>query len=63
MKPRLFITREFFPDVVEKLKNYYDVEVWDKYWPPPYDVLLEKVRDIDALISLLSDRVDCNLLR
>ncbi len=63
MKPKLFVTRELFPDVIDRLGKYYEVEVWDKYQPPPYEVLLEKVRDIDALASLLSDRIDCNLLQ
>jgi len=63
MKPRVFVTRELFPDVIEKLGRYYDVEVWDRYQPPPYDVLLEKAREVDALVSLLSDRIDCNLLK
>jgi glyoxylate reductase len=63
MKPKLFITRELFPDVIEKLKQYYDVEVWDRYHQPPYEVLLEKVREVDALVSLLTDKIDCNLLQ
>ncbi len=63
MKPKLFITRELFTDVIEKLREYYDVEVWDHYQPPPYEVLLEKVREVDALASLLTDRIDCNLLQ
>ena len=62
MKPRLFVTRELFDDVIAKLSEYFDVEVWDRYHHPPYEVLLEKVRDVDALVSLLTDRVDCNLL-
>lgn len=63
MKPKLFITRELFKDVIEKLEQYYDVEVWDKYEPPPYDVLLKKFRDIDAAVTLLTDRIDANLLK
>lgn len=63
MKPKLFVTRELFTDVIEKLKKYYDVEVWDRYQPPPYETLLEKVKEVDALASLLSDRIDCNLLQ
>ncbi|MCS7111418.1 MAG: glyoxylate reductase [Ignisphaera sp.] len=63
MKPRLFVTRELFQDVIDRLRKYYEVEVWDKYQPPPYDVLLEKVKEVDALASLLSDRIDCNLLQ
>lgn len=61
-KPKLFITRELFTDVIKRLEKYYNVEVWDRYQPPPYEVILEKAREVDALVSLLSDRIDCNLL-
>jgi len=63
LKPKLFITRELFKDVIEKLEQYYDVEVWDRYEPPPYDVLLKKFKDIDAAVTLLTDRIDANLLK
>lgn len=62
MKPKLFITRELFTDVIDKLSEYYEVEVWDKYTPPPYHTLLEKVKEVDALVSLLTDRIDRNLI-
>ncbi|MEL9940537.1 MAG: glyoxylate reductase [Ignisphaera sp.] len=63
MRPKLFVTRELFPNVIEKLSKYYEVEVWDRYQPPPYEVLLEKAKEVDALASMLSDRIDCNLLQ
>ncbi len=63
MKPKLFITRELFPDVIKKLEEYYDVEVWDRYQPPPYEVLLQKAKEVDALGTLLTDKIDCNLLQ
>ncbi|MCX8184775.1 MAG: glyoxylate reductase [Sulfolobales archaeon] len=63
MKPKLYITRELFDDIVAKLSEYYEVEVWDKYHHPPHDVLLSKAREADALVTLLTDRVDCNLLQ
>jgi len=62
VKPRVFITRELFDDVIQRISEYYDVEVWDRYQAPPYDVLLSKVKEVNALISLLSDRIDCGLL-
>ncbi len=62
LKPKLFITRELFPDVIERLHKYYDVEVWDKYQPPPYEVLVKKAREVDALGTLLTDKIDCNLI-
>ncbi len=61
-KPKLFITRDLFEDVIRRLEELFDVEVWDRYEPPPYEKLLEKVRDVDALVSLLTDRIDCRLL-
>jgi len=62
VKPKLFVTRELFDDVIARLSEFFDVEVWDRYYHPPYEVLLEKARSIDALVSLPTDRIDCNLL-
>ncbi|BAA80834.2 glyoxylate reductase [Aeropyrum pernix K1] len=61
-RPRVFVTREVFPEALELLSKYYDVEVWDKYQPPPYETLLSKAREADALYTLLTDRIDCDLL-
>ena len=62
MKPRLFVTRESFSDVLDRLSRYYELEVWDRYKEPSYDVLLAKARGSDALFTLLTDRIDCNLI-
>ncbi|MEM4481260.1 MAG: glyoxylate reductase [Desulfurococcaceae archaeon] len=61
-KPKLFISRELWEDVIERLSMYYDVEVWNKYQSPPYEKLVEKAKEVDAILSLLSDKIDCNLL-
>jgi len=63
MKPQVFITRELFDDVIAKISQYYEVEVWDRYQAPPYETLLKKVKEVDALVSLLADKIDCNLLK
>jgi len=39
------------------------VEVWDKYQEPPYEILLEKAKEVDAMVTLVSDNIDCNLLK
>jgi len=38
-KPRLFITREIFDEALRRLEDYYEYVIWDKYQPPPYEVL------------------------
>ncbi|MCS7099027.1 MAG: glyoxylate reductase [Sulfolobales archaeon] len=63
LKPKVFITRELFGESVDRISQYYEVDVWDRYHQPPYEVLLRKAREADALVSLLTDRIDCNLLR
>ncbi|MBI2227418.1 MAG: D-glycerate dehydrogenase, partial [Betaproteobacteria bacterium] len=38
------------------------MEVWEDEFPPPRDMLLNKVNNIDGLLSMLSDRVDAELM-
>ncbi len=61
-KPYVFVTRELPGKALERLGEYYEVEVWRKIPPPPRDVLLEKAREADALATLLTDKVDKELI-
>ena len=61
-KPRVFVTREI-PDVgLQLLSRKFEVEVWQDYAPPPREVTREKLKSADALISLLSDKIDAEML-
>ncbi|MEM2475401.1 MAG: glyoxylate reductase [Thermofilaceae archaeon] len=62
MKPRVFVTRQIPEEGLRIIREYYEVEVWDRYTPPPREVLLEKAREVDALVTLLTDRIDRELL-
>ena len=42
----------------QTLTQQVDAELWDYETPPPYEVLLEKVRDKAGLLCLLTDRID-----
>jgi lactate dehydrogenase-like 2-hydroxyacid dehydrogenase len=61
-RPRVFITRVIPSVGLDLVRAAADAEVWEDDLPPPRDVLLEKVRGIDGLLSLLTDRVDAELL-
>lgn len=63
MKPRVLVTREIFDDVLERLSTFYEYHVWDRYQPPPYEYLLENLPSYDAVLTMASDRIDCDLLR
>jgi glyoxylate reductase len=60
-QPKLFITRRL-PTQLEQLQQVATVEVWTERQPPPYEVLLEKVKAIDGLVCLLTDPIDRQLI-
>ena len=57
-KPKVYITRELPERGLNIIRKYFDVEVWPDYAPPPKNVIIDKVKDVDALGSLLSDKID-----
>jgi len=39
----------------------FDAKVWPEYRSPPKEVIIEKVRNVDAVVSLLSDKIDAEV--
>ncbi len=61
-KPRVFVSREIFSDAIEMIQAEADTELWQDELPPPRDILLEKVKGVDGLLCLLTDKVDAELM-
>ncbi len=61
-KPNVFVTRIIPEGGLERIRRVCDAEVWPEELPPPRNVLLDKVRGADGLLSLLTDPVDAELL-
>lgn len=61
-KPRVFVTRVLPEKGLERVRREADVEVWPEPLPPPRDTLLEKVRGLDGLLCLLTDRIDAAVI-
>jgi glyoxylate reductase len=62
-KPKVLITRNFFEKAIEHISTVADVEIYPSEDDPiPRDILLEKVPDIHGLLTMLTDRVDQELL-
>ena len=61
-KPKVFVSRIIAEKALQKLSTAADIEVWQDELPPPYEVLTEKVRDGEGLLSLLTDKVDADLM-
>ena len=59
---KVFVTRVIPAAGLDVVREATDAEVWPGEVPPPRDVLLKKVRGVDGLLSLLTDRIDDELL-
>jgi glyoxylate reductase len=61
-KPRVFVTRRIPAKGLDRIMAECDAEVWPEQLPPPYELIREKIRECEGLVSLLTDRIDANLL-
>jgi glyoxylate reductase len=59
---RVLVTRVLPGDAVARLGERHQVDLWPEPLPPPHDELTARVRGADALLSMLTDRVDAELL-
>lgn len=57
-RPHILITRAIAPSVVARLTEIATVDLWQEDSPMPYELLVSKARRADALLTLLTDRVD-----
>src|SRR3954469_19429767 len=58
---KVFITRAFPFDALQRLQAEHEVDLWDDNAPPPRDALLERAAHADALLTIITERVDAEL--
>jgi glyoxylate reductase len=62
-RPSVFVTRALpGGDALPRLEAAADVEVWPEESPPPHDEIVRRAADADALLTMLSDRIDAAVL-
>ena len=59
---RCFVTRELPGDALTRLAAAHQLDVWPERLPPSYEQLLERVKDVEGLLCLLTDRIDAELI-
>jgi glyoxylate reductase len=59
---RVFVTRELPGGAVDRLRADHEVEVWPERLPPPRGELLARAPELEGLLSLLTDRIDAELI-
>jgi len=58
---RVFVTRPLPFDALERLKAEHEVQEWPDSAPPPREKLLAGAREADALLTMVTERVDAEL--
>jgi glyoxylate reductase len=58
----VFVTRIIPDEGLAMIRQATEAEIWPGELPPPYAALLEKVRGVDGVLTLLTDKVDAGLM-
>ena len=61
-RARVFVARVIPEDGLARIREATDADIWTEELPPPRDELLRRVAGCDGILTLLTDRVDDELL-
>lgn len=59
---KVFVTRRIPAEGLEMLREKCQVRVWEGETPPPREVLLEEIKGVHGLLTLLTDPIDREIL-
>ena len=57
-KPKVFVTRVILDKGLDLVKEFCDVDLWTEELPPEREVVLARVRGVQGILSLLTDKMD-----
>ncbi len=61
-KPRVYVTRQIFPDALDLIEKTAEFELWPDEEPPTPEQLMEAMADVEGAIINVMDRIDAPLL-
>ena len=61
-KPKVFVTRVIPDKGLDLVKEACEVDLWEGDLPPSRDELLKRVKGVDGLLSLLTEKIDGELI-
>jgi len=57
-RPRVFVARLIPDEGLDLVRAATDADIWPDELPPPRDELLQRIKGVDGVLALLTDRVD-----
>ncbi|MFZ5920323.1 MAG: 2-hydroxyacid dehydrogenase [Chloroflexota bacterium] len=61
-KPKVFVTRLIPKKGLDIVLEFCEADVWPEAMPPSREELLRRARGVDGILSLLTDRVDAEVM-
>ena len=61
-KPKVLITRQLLPEVLDLISESTDMEVWPDTYPPSAEKLRELLADKEGVLTTIMDRIDAEAL-
>ena len=61
-RAKVYVTRQISEAALDLIRAEVDMDMWEEDRPIPRDVLLEKASDYDGLLTMLTEKVDSELM-
>ena len=61
--PKIFVTRRFPQTGLDLLYEHCDVHLWQDDLPPPYEVILSEIPQVEGILSMLTDTIDAQVIQ
>jgi glyoxylate reductase len=62
LRPKVYVTRQIPEEGLNIIKEVADMKIWEDEMPPSREVLLGEIEWVDGLVSLLTDKIDAELM-
>lgn len=62
-KPKVYVTRIIAQKALDMIAQVAEVKVWPEELPPPRETLLEEAREVDGLLTMLTDKIDASVMQ
>src|SRR5262245_61597655 len=60
--PAVFVARRIPSEGLHRIVDAAKADIWQEEMPPPRDELLKKVAGVSGILSLVTDRIDVDVL-
>jgi glyoxylate reductase len=61
-KPKVFLTRLILERGLTLIQDFCQAEIWPEELPPSHEEIMPRVRGVDGLLCLLTDRIDGEIM-